>query len=306
MNLELQQKIDALIKGIPLSQLAKEREKLTQLYKGGGAPLTALQRLAYLSSRLPATYAAIQYVLKKLPSSSQSLLDVGSGPGTAVLALEEMEIGVERATLLERDSGFVALARQLTEGGRIQKEWRCTDVLHQELLPLHDLVLSSYCLNEIPPKQRSSLVKRLWQATQKFLVIIEPGTPAAFQCCKQIREELIAWGGYLIAPCPHSRPCPLLSPDWCHFGVRLERSSLQRKVKGAQLNYEDEKFFYLIFSKEEFPPSGARVLKRPSRQEGCVKIQVCSAQGIKDLVATQKNKPLYLQFKKLQWGDEIV
>ena len=36
--------------------------------------------------------------------------------------------------------------------------------------------------------------------------------------------------------------------NWCHFAVRLARTSLHRDVKGARLGYEDEKYSFLVVS----------------------------------------------------------
>jgi ribosomal protein RSM22 (predicted rRNA methylase) len=307
-------KIEALVEGIPLNQLAKESEQLTSLYRqrkpGTLPPLKSrLQKLAYLCARMPSTHAVICKVLtelKKYTPALHSALDVGSGPGTALFALDEMQIGIKKATLLERDSEFISLAKQLSvDLDSIEKTWICKDVLQPGEIPVHDLVIASYCLNELEEKSRLQVVEKLWALTGQFLILIEPGNAIDFAISKEIRQKLITLGGHLVAPCPHQNACPLSAPDWCHFAARLERSSLQRKVKGASLNYEDEKFFYLIFSKENRGHCSSRVLKRPVKGEGFVKIQLCSTSGIEDKVITKKNKPIYPNFKKLEWGDSV-
>src|SRR5882757_9006731 len=49
--------------------------------------------LAYLAARLPATYAAVQAVLRQVPDAAlegaTTVLDLGAGPGTATWALFE-------------------------------------------------------------------------------------------------------------------------------------------------------------------------------------------------------------------------
>ena len=56
------------------------------------------------------------------------------------------------------------------------------------------------------------------------LLIIEPGTPAGYARMIALRSQLIASGAHVAAPCPHQAPCPLATPDWCHFAQRLPRS----------------------------------------------------------------------------------
>jgi ribosomal protein RSM22 (predicted rRNA methylase) len=82
-------------------------------------------------------------------------------------------------------------------------------------------------------------------------------------------------------------------------------SSLHRKIKNAALNYEDEKFSYLIFSKHA--PEQAfqsRILRYPQIQKGCVKIVTCDEDHqIKNRIITKKDKEMYKRVKKMDWGD---
>ena len=70
------------------------------------------------------------------------------------------------------------------------------------------------------------VLKKAWDAA-KVLVIVEPGTPRGFENILKAREQLIQWGGKMIAPCPHVKQCPM-KDKWCHFSVRLERTREHR------------------------------------------------------------------------------
>jgi ribosomal protein RSM22 (predicted rRNA methylase) len=161
-------------------------------------------------------------------------------------------------------------------------------------------------MGEWSEKARTGILEKLWELAGQFLVIIEPGTKLAFESLKKVREALLLKGAHLIAPCPHSQNCPLKEKDWCHFSARIERSSLHRKAKGAALNYEDEKFSYLIFSKDKIEPCHGRVLRHPFKGKGFVKLQLCSRGGTEEKIVTQKNKSHYSYAKKVEWGDEFL
>jgi ribosomal protein RSM22 (predicted rRNA methylase) len=311
-------KIESLLEGHSLKDISKEREQLTKLYRGNDCKknLKSLssehQRLAYLAARFPATYAAISHTLTELIRRSggeiiSSLLDIGAGPGTALLAAIGTCLPVERASMVERDLGFISLGKKLTEDlAQVDKNWICQDITQELKVAPHDLVIASYSLNELKEQDRLEIVEKLWKHTNKFLVIIEPGTKIAFESLKQLRKSLLLKGAHLIAPCPHSNFCPLPESDWCHFSVRIERSSLHRKTKDATLNYEDEKFSYFIFSKSKFQVCQSRVLRRPFKGEGFIKIQLCSNDGIELKTVTKKNKTQYAYSRKIEWGDEYL
>ncbi len=312
-------KIESLLKGHSLKDISREREQLTKLYRGNDSKMnlnslsSEQQRLAYIASRLPATYAAISHTLVELARRSgggetiSSLLDIGAGPGTALLASIGASLPLQRATMIERDPGFISIGKKLTEDlAEVDKKWICQDITQELKVASHDLVIASYSLNELKEQDRLKIMDKLWEYTNKFLVIIEPGKKIAFESLKQLRQSLLLKGAHLIAPCPHSNFCPLPENDWCHFSVRIERSSLHRKTKDATLNYEDEKFSYFIFSKDKFQGCHSRVLRRPFKGEGFIKIQLCTADGIELKTVTKKNKAQYVYSRKIEWSDEYL
>jgi ribosomal protein RSM22 (predicted rRNA methylase) len=314
----LNYKIELILHGKSLNALSKEREKLTHLYQDNtaGRGLMALssenQRLAYLATRLPATYAVICKVLLEMIRRAgavpeiTSLLDVGAGPGTALLAAIDSALPLKTATMLERDPGFIGLGKQLcAEYAHLEQSWLLKEMSQMGEIAPHDLVIASYSLNELAEKERQEIAGKLWELALKFLIIIEPGTKSGFESLKKMRETLLLKGAHLLAPCPHSNQCPLSANDWCHFFARIERSSLHRKTKEAALNYEDEKFCYLIFSKTSYEPCHSRLLRHPFRGKGFVKLQLCSQTGLEQKTVTKSMKASYAQAKKLEWGDSF-
>ncbi len=304
-------KIESLIDGFSSSDISLARKELTRLYRDRiynnifNSLASDKERLAYLVARLPATYAVIVKVFFEMQKrcvgeAIDSLLDIGAGPGTVLLAAREVLPPLAMVTLVERDRGFIKLGKELTQ----EQNWICQDFTKDLGLPPHDLVVASYSLGELSEKERMELLGKLWELTKKILIIIEPGTQVAFESLKKMREILLLKGGNLIAPCPHSEKCPMKEKDWCHFSARIERSSLHRKIKDGTLNYEDEKFSYLIFSKNKVSPCQARVIRHPFKGAGFIKLQLCSKNGIEEKTVTKKNKLQFSYARKIEWGDE--
>jgi len=275
------------------------------------------ERLAYLLVRMPATYAALAQALRAakrqlVPQSGdlamETMLDLGSGPGTAAWAAVEAFPEVRQLRLVERDSGLIGLGRQLcasSDSRALRRvEWIQADLngkLAEEAL---DLVVASYSLGELSPAQRSPCLRQAWQRTRKLLVLIEPGTRAGFGCIHQARSELIALGVTLLAPCPHGLSCPMAAAgDWCHFAARVERTAMHRRIKGGELGHEDEKFSYLAATPLKANPAEQRIVRHPAYHSGFVELQLCSADGISKRTIGRSKKTEYRAARRAAWGD---
>jgi ribosomal protein RSM22 (predicted rRNA methylase) len=308
----LESRIQSFLQGTSLKDWIKSSQKLTTTYRQNNKKTEALSsetlRIVYLCSRLPATYTVISYVFAQLQkkfdlSLIHSLLDCGAGPGSALLAAHSF-FSLKQAVLLERDLGFIRLGKFLLEPTHTEVIWVCQDVTRAIPSSTKDLVIASYSLCEIAEEDQMRVVESLWDKTGQILVIIEPGTPKGFHCIRRAREKLIDIGAFLAAPCPHAQACPISKSDWCHFSVRLPRSSQHRQVKDATLNYEDEKFSYLVFSRTPVSHSLPRVVRHPVRRSGFVKLQLCANTGLIEKTVSRRDKAQYAIAKKLQWGDE--
>jgi len=313
MLFSLESKIQSLIQGTSLKIWVKQAQNLTSTYRQkkdqtGALSLEAL-RIAYVCSRLPATYAAISYVFKELQkhfdlSLVRSLLDCGAGPASVLLAAESF-FSLQQAILLERDPGFIKLGKLLSQPTDVEVTWIEQDVTKGIPSSTKDLVVASYSLCEISKEDQLQIVESLWDKTEQIFILIEPGTPKGFHFIRKARERLLELGAFLLAPCPHKESCPIDKSDWCHFSVRLPRSSLHRQLKKGCLNYEDEKFSYLIFSRAPVFINSSRVIRHPFKGSGFVKLKLCTDAGLVEKTISRKDKELYSIAKKIQWGDEL-
>ncbi|MES2199397.1 MAG: small ribosomal subunit Rsm22 family protein, partial [Chlamydiota bacterium] len=292
------------------ADFAKAFERISARYRAESGLFlqTEEERKAYLFTRLPGTFSAISKVLEEMivrcPSLSiWSFLDVGAGPGTGLWAASELFSDLTKCTLLEKDRLFMDLGKELAKrasSSSIQKAtWKSCDVEKTFEVEPHDLVLLSYSIGELKEASWLPLLSTLWNATNKVIVIVEPGTPSGYAKLMKIREILKNFGGHIWAPCPHVLACPLLKGDWCHFSVRVARSSMHRHLKSADLGYEDEKFSYLIFGKEPISSFQARVIRRPAKHPGHLELITCQESGLKKEVYSKKDKETYKRRKKL-------
>ena len=95
---------------------------LSATYRAGGSS-AGIDLGAYLVARLPATFAAVARVLGELAArrpafSPTSLLDAGSGPGTASWAAAAQWPGLEAVTFLDSLNSSTVITRvPLTHSG---------------------------------------------------------------------------------------------------------------------------------------------------------------------------------------------
>ena len=254
---------------------------------------------AYLVTRMPATFAAAHAVLRELRErlgarAISSVLDIGAGAGAASLAARECFPEAGTITLVERDAALAAAAGQWLPEAALMLE----DVTRIATLPPHDLVMAAYSLGEIG----EHVAVRLWQAARVALAVIEPGTPRGYALILKVREELLGADASMAAPCPAATPCPLAAPDWCHFAARVERSSMHRRVKDAELGYEDEKFSYIAMAREPVDLAASRIIRRPRQQPGLIELETCVPGGVRTVRAARHNREIFRAARKASWG----
>src|SRR5262249_54062535 len=134
----------------------------------------------------------------------------------------------------------------------------------------------------------------------------------------------------ILAPCPHKHACPMATAgastperqpvlsaksaerakaahsggDWCHFSQRLERTAQHRQLKGGALGYEDEKFSYVIASRQDVPLEGGRIVRHPGRHSGHIQLALCTSAGrLETKTITRSSKQAFRLARKAEWGD---
>ena len=305
----------------PQTALHAQVASLSQHYRAGATSAEAVRAAsdasAYALSRMPACYGAVlrafEALAQRLPEfAPHTVLDVGAGPGTASFAALANWPHVT-LTLLEQNKHFQTMADVFLK--RVAPATKTAIIKGDFLQTLtkqsaHDCVVMSYALNECAEVSLAALTKNLWAATDKVLILVEPGTPKAYQRLMLVRTQLIALGAKILAPCPHHNACPLPQDDWCHFDVRVPRSKAQIAAKAGSLPYEDEPFCYLIAAKEALvvkhaTPVRARILRPPKLHKYGRSFSLCTQDGLREETVLKRDRARYSQVKKAGWGDGI-
>ncbi len=270
------------------------------------------EAVAYALVRMPATFGAVfealQQTLAEIDSTElHTLLDVGAGTGAATCAATQC-LSFQRIVCLERAEAMHRIGQTLLSKAGLSPlpTWKSGDLTQGLKTQKADLVIASYMLNELSEQDRVQAVLSLWQATQKILLIVEPGTPEGYRQIMQHRSVLLENGAFIIAPCPHRELCPLSDDDWCHFSCRIARTKNHRRIKNAVLGYEDEKFCYLAVSKTPVSSSFSRILRPVHIYPGHVHLTLCQPDGhTARIPVSKKDKELYKKAKKAKWGSSF-
>lgn len=282
---------------------------------GDGASLLcgdadALAR-AYVISRMPATYAAVLRALEMVLDAvgegflqtPVSLCDLGAGPGTSLFAATQ-RLSLSSATLLEREPAMIAMGQTLLAQAYPQLAAAyLSRSFAQGELPQADILTAAYSLVELPPEQAIAVALEACEKADKFFLLVEPGTPAAFGRLRSIRDALIQSGMYVYAPCVSNAPCPHAEgEDWCAFSVRVARSALHRAMKMGDAPFEDEKFCVLAAGKTPLPLTGSRIVRHPQIQKGFVQLSCCGKNGA-ELKRVTRSMQGFKQARKASQGD---
>ena len=314
---ELKAALDTRLQGRSRSDAGERATLISRTYRDGGGSggiTSEADALAYALVRMPATYAAVIASLNALGEirpefAPASLLDVGAGPGTATWAAAEAFSSLTDFTLLDANGALRALALDLGRGSA-----RIGDMTYQRGearaaltdAKAADLVIASYMIGELDDAERKTLADLMWAKTRDTLLVVEPGTPAGYAGIIALRQQLIASGAHVAAPCPHDGACPLTAPDWCHFTQRLPRSRAHKQIKGAELPYEDEKFAYVALTRAPVAQHPSRVLAQPVSTKVEVAAKLYTPDGLVIAKVPRRARAEYARARRWRWGDAVT
>ena len=309
--------IEELADGLDRARLSAAAQTNSERYReklGRGSRLvtTDIEAAAYAAARMPATYGAVYTALKnaleciEMPSNI-TLTDVGAGTGAGTWAAAGL-LDIASVTCLEREKAMrdtgALLMKKSDDEALAAAQWREFDLTNAAPIAHSDVILASYVLNELKEADRIAAAKRLFEAADRLLLIVEPGTPEGWKQLMQLRGVLVDQGAHIAAPCPHANACPVQEGDWCHFTCRVARSRLHKALKMGDAPYEDEKFCYLALTKAPAEPTKGRVVRHPIIERGKITIKACTNSGLEQLTVRKKDG-MFKWARKAQNGDAL-
>ena len=305
LPVQIQQKVNELFVGLNKEKLISKREQLTLKYKTSQAVNKSVfdsreDSAVYAISRMPSTFAVIYTLINDLLKQDKiknigSVIDIGSGTGAVYFACKELFDDVS-VSLFERDKNMIEIFDKFETGENVKR----FDFLKDSIDESADLVMSNYVFSELNEEGRKTALKKMLDCSNKYVLIVDTGTPRTYENFMKIKKMVSEMGYRVIAPC-NSEKCGLKN-DYCQFYARVERSSLLKLSKSAELSYEDEKYFYLLILKdvELDNEDEKRVIRRPQIKTNFVELKLCSKNGVFDEKFTKKDKVSYQRARKIK------
>ncbi|MBL8152244.1 MAG: methyltransferase domain-containing protein [Blastocatellia bacterium] len=278
-----------------LMPVAKALSKLSRSFTGreefqSGYLKDDSFRQAYLLYYLPSNILKSTSLMKELnrhPSrllekQQLTVLDLGSGPGTATLGLvmfllkfpvtkKIKFVAVDMSEKSLQDCKW--LVEKLSSYSNIEVEVEVIKLdLEKQIDRLSrliygkefDLIVAANLINELFKQSRDPITeRRKWLSMHILpllekdgsLFLIEPALKSTTQALMDLRDKLLSEDKMSIySPCPSSLPCPMLKTsekDWCHSVTDWKRPSIVAQLDRIVGNRKEMlKFSYLILRRD--------------------------------------------------------
>ena len=297
--------------GLRRESLVEGVRRLSEMFTGvrrlepGYLSRAALRR-AYVCYYLPVNYARTRLVLSELKSFATlgpglRVLDFGAGPGSASLAavdeLERPELTLVDVVDEALDDAAFLLDRPFERAAEAPSG------------PF-DLILASNVLAELPdPAPLRRLLDHVL-APDGYLVLVEPATPGPARRVMAWRDELVAAGYKIAAPCLGATQCPMRSHGdlWCHQDAPWNAPGGVVELD-RELGFDKEslKFSYLVVTQAGATRAGPdrwRVVSNLHRSKGKAWAWLCGAteELVKAELLTRRRIP---EFERARRGDVL-
>lgn len=240
---------------------------------------------AYALYYTPLNAAKLIFLTQHLVCNAPHLriLDFGSGPGTAVLALLSALKATFDVWCVETSPSMRATAQKLLsswQGPSTVTKLALSATLPPESEGSFDLVIAANSVAELEEAHALSLVQELSQrvAPKGFLLLLEPGQLAHTRRLMSLRDRLVSQMTPIF-PCTRRDPCPMLrasESDWCHGTLTWAQPKLSRQMDSLLgFNKHRIKFSAFIFQRDGLLRDGIRVISPPEKTPRGIEVTVC-------------------------------
>lgn len=304
------------------AQLLHDRYTKEEKEKGVSHVRNPSDILAYLSLRFPATYAqlmgAFLQIKERMPHwQPKTVLDLGCGPATGILAAKEVWSSIETVTGVDQEKYFLSLAEELVYESKYEMKatWvprTITSWIDAPVEGTYDLIIVANVLNELSANIKEQLFKKLATVSSGIVVFVESGTPRGFAIIQSVGEKYVPKGAF-IAPYIDTTFIKADNDFWIHFPQRFIRPEFQRRVRQSMResalmasNWEEAKYSFVAFGNIPLEKSVfGQCVGTVERYHGYVTLPVLTASGIETIKVMKRHKAQYRRAKEIRWGELI-
>ncbi|XP_014486134.1 PREDICTED: methyltransferase-like protein 17, mitochondrial [Dinoponera quadriceps] len=282
--------------------------------------------LTYMVGRIVQHYAVSHKILKEIrirdeDFKPQTLFDFGSGLGTVTWAASEIwPNSLKEYLCIETSKPMIELSERLA---KVAKP-KIKNIFHREYFPAspnptYDIVVSAYSLFELPgTESRLETILKLWQKTERYLIIVEQGTNAGFELVNEARDLVLRYtkskyrrgdqqNAYVFSPCPHDLKCPRFGEKTpCNFNVLYHPLPFLKKPQHKSENYS-----YVVLKKDKRPENDEqwpRIVRATLCRGKHTICRMCVASGeLREEIFTKwkHGRDVYRCARNSKWGDRL-
>ena len=303
-------------------------------------------RKAYILYFLPSNLYKVHIPLRELSlhpanifmTDRLRILDLGSGPGTAILGISEYfhqsgykpfldfyAIDNISENLRDAEALFNLFRNECSVEGSIKTFKSCIEKVKNLPVGPFDIIILSNILSEVAHNEPDRIAKRgaiVKRFIEDFLndsgscIVIEPALRNTSREMLEVRDKLLKEGFHIYSPCLINKDCPALEnpKDWCHEDIPWNPPELIKSIDALTgLRKDSIKYSYLVIRKDTLSLTDIhgehsfRVVSEPLISKGKIEFYVCGSIGRRLIVRLDKNRSgLNKAFEGMKRGNIVI
>ncbi|MCB9062298.1 MAG: hypothetical protein H6622_12325 [Halobacteriovoraceae bacterium] len=237
---------------------------------------------------------------------SKPVIDIGSGPGTYLLAWYEYccHLKIEFPEMCAVDTSHLMLEQLNKNFSKLKI--KPTTFKYIPKKHFYNVIFGN-SINEMSRENVESIIDEI---TPQNIFIVEPGTKESFKKVLGIRNWLLSKNYSIVYPCPHSLECPLsVGENWCHQVLKTSHDNQLERL--SQLIKKDRRNMPLIgqiYSKVKEKHTSFQVIRILLETKFSFEFEVCTNSGGIEIFEVQKrtlSKEQIKSIRMLSWGVKL-